>query len=325
MKALILSIFLSLSVYAIEIAPTNFGLRDLATMVSQECGKNILISQDVKNMSADYFVIQDISPAILFSTFKGIIESKGLFLNEYDGFYIVDDKKLELPPDEKNLSNVELTMKIIEINNEKIKNVGFNSALTSKLSLSGVTDFKKLSFDKLFSADFESVLTDLETQDYLKIMSEPYVVVANGETTKLNVGDTISVKTSSYATDSTSTTAALRNTYTQKELGLTIEVSPKIQKNGLILLKTTLTNETLKKKGDDGLIETKKKSISGNFNIKDGGSVSIGGLTASSDVKSTSKVPLLGDIPVLSYVFSYDSTDTVRTTLTLFIEVRIIK
>ncbi|WP_263833720.1 type II secretion system protein GspD [Sulfurospirillum oryzae] len=321
MKTFILFISLCLSVYAIEIAPTNFGLRDLATMVSQECNKNILISQDVKNMSADYFVIQDISPDVLFSTFKAIIESKGLFLNEYDGFYVVDEKEHKIA-DEKNFSNVELTMKIIEINNEKIKNVGFNPSLSSKLSLSGVTDFKKLTFDKLFSADFEGVLSDLEKQDYLKIMSEPYVVVSNGEKTKLNVGDTISVKTSSL--DST-TTMAVRNTYIQKELGLTIEVSPKIQKNGLILLNVVLTNETLKKQDSDGLIETKKKSIAGNFNVKDGGSVSIGGLTSAQDVKSTSKVPLLGDIPVLNYIFSYDSTNTVRTTLTLFIEVKVIK
>ena len=325
MKTLILSILLCLSAWSIEIAPTNFGLRDLATMVSQECGKNILISQDVKNMSADYFVIEDISPDTLFQTFKTIIESKGLFLNEYDGFYVIDDKQ-HVIPDEKDFSNVELTMKVIEINNEKFKEKGFNPTFTSTLNLStATTNFKNLTFDKLFSAEFEGVLSDLETQDVLKIVSEPYAIVANNESTKLNVGDTISVKTSSYSTDSTSTTAALRNTYTQKELGLTIEVSPRIQKNGLILLKVSLTNETLKKQKDDGLIETKKKSISGNFNIKDGGSISLGGLTASSDVKSVSKIPILGDIPILDYIFAYETNKTVRSTLTIFIQVRVLK
>lgn len=325
MKALILSISLCFSIYAIEIAPTNFGLRDLATMVSQECGKNILISQDVKNMSADYFVIQDISPDTLFSTFKTIIESKGLFLNEYDGFYVVDDKQ-HVIPDEKDFSNIELTMKVIEINNEKLKEKGFNPKFTSTLNLSTSTiDFKNLTFDKLFSAEFEGVLADLETDDVLKIVSEPVVVVSNGNTTSMNVGDTISVKTSSYSTDSTSTTSALRNTYIQKELGLTIKVTPVIQKNGLIVLKTSLTNETLKRQDTDGLIETKKKSIDSNFNIKDGGSVALGGLTSSQDVKSVSKIPVLGDIPILDYIFAYETNKTVRSTLTIFIKVKVIK
>ena len=248
MKTLIFSIALCLSVYAIEIAPTNFGLRDLAIMVSQECGKNILISQDIKNMSADYFVVQDISPDTLFQIFKTIIESKGLYLNEYDGFYVIDEKQ-HIIPDEKDFSNIELTMKVIEINNEKFKEKGFNPTFKSTIDLSTVTtDFKNLTFDKLFSAEFQGVLADLETQDVLKIVSEPVVVVSNGNTTTMNVGDTISVKTSSYSTDSTSTTSALRNTYTQKELGLTIKVTPVIQKNGIIVLKTELTNETLKNK-----------------------------------------------------------------------------
>lgn len=325
MKALILSIALALSVYAIEIAPVNFGLRDLATMVSQECGKNILISQDVKNMSADYFVVEDISPDVLFQTFQAIIESKGLFLNQYDGFYVIDEKE-HIIKDEKDFSNIELTMKVIEINNEKFKEKGFNPTFKSTIDLSTITtDFKNLTFDKLFSAEFQGVLADLETQDVLKIVSEPVVVVSNGNTTTMNVGDTISVKTSSYSTDSTSTTSALRNTYTQKELGLTIKVTPVIQKNGVIVLKTELTNETLKKEGTDGLIETKKKSINSNFNIRDGGSVALGGLTATQDVKSVSKIPVLGDIPILDYIFAHESNKTVRSTLTIFIQVRVIK
>ena len=69
MRALILSIFLYSSIFAVEIAPTNFDLRSLAILVSQECNKNIVVSQDVKNMSADYFITSDMSPDLLFLSF----------------------------------------------------------------------------------------------------------------------------------------------------------------------------------------------------------------------------------------------------------------
>ena len=114
MKSLILSICLCSSIFAVEIVPTNFDLRSLALLVSQECEKNIIVSQDIKNMSADYFLNTDVSPDVFFQSFKRLIESKGLFLNEYDNFFVVDEKEYK-PLVPQNHSNIELTMKVIEI------------------------------------------------------------------------------------------------------------------------------------------------------------------------------------------------------------------
>ncbi len=310
--------------FAVELAPTNFDLRALTILVSQECEKNIVISKDIKNMSADYFIVTDVEPDILFSSYKKLIESKGLFLNHYNGYYMVEDKDFTVQT--RNYSNIELTMKIMEVNNDKFNEKGFNALLKSNASLSlSTVDFKHLSIDKLFSADFSGVLNALETHDYVKIISEPQVIVGNGKTTKMNVGDTISVKTSSYTDSSSSLSASIRNTYTQKELGLTISVTPIIQTDGTISIVTALTHETLKKEGDDGLIQTSKKSINSEFNLLDGGSIAIGGLTSSQDVKDISKIPLLGDIPFLSYLFSHESVKTLRSSLTIYIQVKVIK
>ncbi len=83
-KVLLFLVYASLS-FAVELAPTNFDLRALTILVSQECDKNIIISKDIKNMSADYFIVTDVEPDILFSSYKKLIESKGLFLNSYIG------------------------------------------------------------------------------------------------------------------------------------------------------------------------------------------------------------------------------------------------
>lgn len=324
MRALILSIFLYSSIFAVEIAPTNFDLRSLAILVSQECNKNIVVSQDVKNMSADYFITSDMSPDLLFLSFKRLIESKGLFLNDYNGFYVIDEKDYKVVIN--NYSNIELTMKILEINNDKYNEKGFASLanMNSSLNLS-TTDFKHLTFDKLFSANFSGVLNALQTHDYVKIISEPLVVVANGKTTKMNVGDTISMRTSSYSDPTSLSGSSFRNTYVQKELGLTISVTPIIQQDGTISLKTSLVHEILKKQNDDGLISTSKKSIDSEFNLFDGGSISIGGLTSFQDVKDISKIPVLGDIPILEYIFSHETTKTIRNSLSIFIQVKVIK
>lgn len=324
MKSLILSICLCFSIFAVEIVPTNFDLRSLAILVSQECEKNIIVSQDIKNMSADYFLNTDVSPDVFFQSFKRLIESKGLFLNDYNGFYVIDEKEYKPTPLE-NHSNIELTMKIMEINNDLMNQKGFDTLLKSNTSLSlSSSDFKKFTFDKLFDVEFSGVLTALETNNYVKIMGEPYVVVANGKKTVLNVGDTTSVKTSAISQDGTIGTS-IRNTYVQKDLGLTIEVTPVIQQDGTIFLNTKLTHEILKKQNTDGLIDTTKKSINSDFYLKDGGNITIGGLTLTQDVKDISKVPLLGDIPVLDYLFAYENIKTIRNTLTIFIHVKVLK
>lgn len=324
MKILLIIWSFSVYMYAVQLAPTNFDLRSLTILISQECNKNIIISKDIKNMSADYFFTDDVDLDLMFSSYKKLIESKGLFLNNYNGFYVVEEKDNTIIL--RNYSNIELTMKILEINNEKFNEKGFANLLTTNASLSlSSIDFKSLTFDKLFSVDFKGALSALESHDYVKIISEPQVTVANGKSTKMNVGDTISVKTSSVSDGLSLSGSSFRNTYIQKELGLTIKVTPVIQPDGTISISTSLTHETLKKQSDDGLITTSKKSIDSEFNLLDGGSIAIGGLTASQDVKDIVKIPVLGDIPVLDYIFSHESVKTMRSTLTIFIQVKVIK
>lgn len=324
MRSLILLMLSFVHLFCIEVAPTNFDLRSLTILVSQECNKNILISKDIKNMSADYFFTQDIEPDVMFSSYKKLIESKGLFLNHYGDFYVVEEKDFTVIT--RNYSNIELTMKIMEINNDKFNEKGFAKLLSSTASASlRSVDFKSLTISSLFSADFSGVLNALQTHDYVKIISEPHVTVANGKTTKMNVGDTISVKTSSYNDSISLGGSSFRNTYSQKELGLTISVTPVIQSDGTISINTQLIHETLKKESDDGLVSTSKKSINSEFNLLDGGSIAIGGLTSSQDVKDVNKIPLLGDIPLLDMLFTHESTKTIRSSLTIFIQVKVIK
>lgn len=324
MKSLFIIIYLSFQCFALEIAPTNFDLRSLAILVSQECNKNIIVSKDVKNMSADYFFTSDITSDVLFASFSKLIESKGLFLNQYDGFFVIEEKQYETS--KKNNSNIELIMKVIEINNDKLDTSGFQSIVSSNFGTrfgNNITDLAHFNFESLFSIGFSGVLKELETQNYLKIVSEPKVLVANGKTTTMNVGDTVAIVTST-ASDSLSATTSLRNTYQQKDVGLTIKVTPLILDDGSIALNASLVLEALKS-NENNLLQTSKKSINSEFTISDGGSIVIGGLTSNQDVVDISKVPLLGDIPLLSYFFSFESKKSIKTSLTIFIQAKVLK
>lgn len=321
-KVLSVLFFLS-SLNAIEIAPTNFDLRSLSILVSEQCKVNILVAKDIKNFSADYFFNRKISPDILFKSFKKVVESKGLFLNDYEGFYVVESKKY-IPPKKQDYSNIELTMKVIEINNEKFNSEGFKSLFKSTFDIDmKLTDLSTLATDSLFNLKLDVFLNALEEKDYIKLVSEPKVVIANRKSTTMSVGDTRSVLVS-FLSDDTDSDGNVRNTYEQKDVGLSIKATPIILKDGWISLETQLTQETLKDYSN-GLLSTAKKSINGTFNILDGGSVIIGGLKSNQDIIENNKVPLLGDLPILEHIFKYESTNTLKTSLSVYIKVRILK
>lgn len=323
LKSIILFFLCFSSLNAVQIAPTNFDLRSLSILVSEECQKNILISKDIKNLSADYFFTSDINSTVLFASFKKVIESKGLYLNDYEGFYVVEQNKKVIPI-KRDYSNIELTVKVIEINNDKINSKGFKSLIDSTFNAnSSFVDFSNLSFDSLLTFKLSGLLKVLEEQDYIKILSEPKVLIANGKTTTMNIGDTKSILTSSVS-DDTSSDNTVRNTYTQKDVGLTIKATPLLLEDNKINLKVDLTLESLKDY-DKGLVSTSKRSIQSNFNILDGGSTLIGGLIQKQDILDKDKVPLLGDIPVIKYAFSYESKKSIKTTLSIFIKVKVIK
>ena len=67
------------------------------------------------------------------------------------------------------------------------------------------------------------------------------------------------------------------------------------------------------------------RNISTIANVKDGEAFALGGLLASLEVERVSKVPLLGDIPILGYLFKSKSTDVRKTQIIFYIEPRIVR
>ncbi len=322
LKFFVLLLFFSSFSFSISIAPTNFDLRSLAILISQECNKNIIISKDVKSLNADYFISNDLTCEQLFDSYKYVIESKNLFLNKYDNFFVVEKNK-KIVPVKKNMSNVLLSMILVESINDNTKTEGFKSLFNSVFNNTvSLKDLSTLSFDSVLSIKFNNFLNLASEKGYIKILSKPKVLVSNGKTTTLSVGDTVTVLTSSVSSDKNSDT--VRNTYQQKDVGLTIKVTPNILKNGKVSLNTSLILEVLKNY-DKGFISTVKREINSQFFINKNGGVFIGGLLSEQSVNNTVKVPLLGDIPVLKYLFSYSSNHLVKKNLSIFISIKVYK
>lgn len=317
---LFLILSLSLSLYSFQIAPSTVDLRSLSLIVSEELKKNILLSSDLKNINVDVYFPNNISNRVLFEFYKKVIISKGLYLNRYDGFYMVEKAKRKFPVKVSN-SNIQLDITVIELDNNKFKELGFNATVDGAAQgafkignlFTSTTVFGSGAF-----LNIRSVLKALETDNIVNVVSSPTVLVKNKQTSTMIIGDTVSVLTSSISADNEDD--KVRNTYVQQDIGLKISATPTLLKNGEIDVSVSINLENLKDYVD-GLVSTSKRSLNSNFTIRSGDTIKVGGLIQKYELKKTSRVPVLGYIPILQYLFSYESEDEIDNTLSILIKV----
>jgi MSHA type pilus biogenesis protein MshL len=165
-------------------------------------------------------------------------------------------------------------------------------------------------------ASFQAMLTALQTQGELRILSNPKINVMNGHASILTVGTNTSFisKVTSTTTAGVGTNAANSISFTPETSsvlsGMIIGIVPYISEKGDITLNitpitsdlTTLTDKTFGSGGNQVTITIPTvalREMTTTVKMRDGQMVIIGGLISSKESKSDEKVPFLGSIPYL--------------------------
>ncbi len=159
----------------------------------------------------------------------------------------------------------------------------------------------------------------LESDGLGKVVSSPRVITANNVKAKIEDGQEVP-----YVTTTTSTAGITQNV-SFKTAKLSLEVTPQITPEGTVKM-----NLIVKKEEPDwtnqvlGNPPIKSSIVETNVVVDNGGTVVIGGVFVSSAQNSVEKVPLLGDIPVLGWLFKYKKDVGSRRELLVFITPRVI-
>jgi len=154
------------------------------------------------------------------------------------------------------------------------------------------------------------------------ILSEPAVLCINNKESSLYVGRTESILT--QATTGSDATSLTRQNYSREDIGLTLKVKPRISEDDKVALdiKTVLEDVI---GGQVGLPTTTKREVSTTSIVKNGETVIIGGLIKDKTNKTVTKIPLLGDIPVLGNLFKHTKEDKDKISLVIMITPYIVK
>jgi len=188
----------------------------------------------------------------------------------------------------------------------------------------------------LFTLPTSILLDFLRSESNAKTLANPRLRVVNNKLAKINIGDKVPILLSTTNTipgivPGTVPTQSTITSIEYKDVGVKLSVEPNIHLNAQVTLKLQLEVTSL---GDlitlqaSPLIQQFKfgtRTAETILTLKDGESVVIGGLLQDQDRTTVSKVPGLGDIPALGWIFKNTTRDTVRTDVILAITPRIVR
>jgi general secretion pathway protein D len=161
-----------------------------------------------------------------------------------------------------------------------------------------------------------------ETDDDFNVLSAPHVLTLDNEKAIINISDNVPFITSRL-TDSTGSDAlAQSETFEYRDVGIVLEITPHISPDRMVRL------EILQKVNDvsqvasglsAGALSEIKREAQTTVMVKDRHTLVLGGLMKDTDNVSYTKVPFLGDIPILGWAFKSKSVTRGKTNLLIFI------
>ncbi len=158
-------------------------------------------------------------------------------------------------------------------------------------------------------------LSALESDGQGKIVASPRVVTADQQPAIIEQGEEIPVTTAGSA-NSPATTS-------YKKINLKLEVTPQITPDGSVILMVDVTKDS---RGDvvPGGLAVNTKHVKTSVQVENGGTVVLGGIYTQEEREGMTKVPLLGDLPVLGNLFKTKSRVANKTELLIFLTPKVL-
>ncbi|WP_434579705.1 hypothetical protein MLC52_06625 [Sulfurimonas sp. NW15] len=152
-----------------------------------------------------------------------------------------------------------------------------------------------------------ATLDFLQSHGASKTISNPSILCVNNKQSSIYVGKTISIISGA----TTNAVSGVTNNYKRENIGLTLRIKPRVSSNDKVTLDVEASLENILSSDAAGQPVTSKQEVKTQAILRSGESIIIGGLVKSLDRKTKTKVPLLGDIPMIGeYLFS--STETIK-------------
>ncbi|GHA71059.1 secretion system protein [Formosimonas limnophila] len=165
-------------------------------------------------------------------------------------------------------------------------------------------------FRKGLSQFINLEISALEVDGLGKVISSPRVVTSNNVKALIEQGTEIPYQES---TSSGATSTSFR------KANLKLEVTPQITPNGDVIMDVDVAKDSIGSLVTDAGYTINTKHVQTQVKVENGGTLVIGGIYQEASNNSENKVPLLGDIPLLGYLFKRTDKSVSKTELLIFL------
>ena len=174
-------------------------------------------------------------------------------------------------------------------------------------------------------SNIAAIINAIKTDDDFQILSTPQVLTTDNEEARITVGENRPYQTRS----TTDPSGGTFESFEYRDIGKILKITPHVTEGRMVRMTISLevTNIDLASTATTSstLPVTKKRTVDTTVIVKDSQTVVIGGLIDQSVTTNESKVPVLGDVPVLGWLFRNRSELNSKTNLYIFLTPRVIK
>jgi general secretion pathway protein D len=170
-----------------------------------------------------------------------------------------------------------------------------------------------------------AVVQAYRTDSEVSILSTPQIMTLNNEEAEINVGSNVPYITRQETQSTTSTNTLNYNQYEYRDVGVILKITPNINEEDFIRLKISQEVTKVISGVDEGTPTTLKRTVKTAVVVKDKETVVIGGLIGDSTEDNDYKVPFLGEIPILGWLFKTKGKSREKTNLYVFITPHVVR
>ena len=180
--------------------------------------------------------------------------------------------------------------------------------------------------------NLEGVINFLDTTGTTRVVSSPKIMTMNNQQALISVGDNINYQITNTIIGTETKTENVDIKQYSTFIGILLNLLPEVSDDGKIMLRINPSLNTFKYKEDNIrqntprtiAPDTMQKKLSSVVHINSGDTVVLGGLISQESGDGTTKVPGLGNIPVLGYLFKSEKKVLINTELVFIITPRIV-
>jgi type II secretory pathway component GspD/PulD (secretin) len=206
------------------------------------------------------------------------------------------------------------------------------SNLVSKLLESGRDRFVDLQSNGGVGTGFygdrhiNALLTAMQQKDYGRVLAKPKILVNDNEPGNISTTDTTFVtKQTGTIIEGVANAVQTATEFAEYETGITLEIVPHISRGDLLRLDITLSRSDFGTITGEKPPDTTASDINTTVTVPDGSTIILGGLLKLNQSKGGTKVPILGDIPLLGGLFRSTSNSDIQRNLYVFVKAEIIR